>query len=101
VSGKLFLLFEFLLDLGHLLAHTVVWAHGKTLSYKLDTEYEEESGGREVGEAFREECGDGVAHHGREDCHDDESREGSREDEEAGVSHSHEGCNEECLVSNL
>jgi hypothetical protein len=52
VSGKLFLLFEFLLDLSHLLAHTVVWAHGKTLSYKLDTEYEEESGGREVGEAF-------------------------------------------------
>jgi hypothetical protein len=101
VSSKLFLLFKFLLNLSHLLANTVIWAHGKTLSDELDTEHEEKSGRSEVCEAFREECGDGVAHHSREDCHDDESGEGSRENEESGVSHSHEGCNEECLVSNL
>jgi hypothetical protein len=70
VPGKLFLLFEFLLDFSHLLANTVVWAHGKTLPYELDTEYEEKSGGGEVCKAFREKCGNGVAHYSRQDCHD-------------------------------
>jgi hypothetical protein len=101
VSGELFLLFKFLFDFSHLLAHTVVWAHRETLSYELDTENEEQSSGSKVCEAFREECGDGMAHYSRENCHDDQGGEGSREDEKSRVSHSHECRNEERLVSNF
>jgi hypothetical protein len=101
VSGKLFLLLEFLFDFGHFLTHAIIWAHRQALSYEFDPEYKEQSGGGEMGEAFREECRHSVTHDSREDCHDDQSGEGGREDKKSGVSHSHERRNEECLVSNL
>jgi len=101
VSGKLFLLFKFLLDFSHFLAHAIVWAHSETLSYEVETEDEEKSSRSEVCEAFREERGDGVAHDSRKNCHDDQSGVGGREDEESRVSHSHERRNEECFVPNF
>lgn len=101
MSGKLFLLFKFLLDFSHFLTYAIVWAHSETLSYKVDTEYEEKSSRSEVREAFREERGDGVAHDSRKDCHDDQSGVGSGEDKESRVAHSHERRHEECFVPNF
>ena len=72
-----------------------------TLLYKLDTKYEKEGGGGKVRETLGEEGWNGVAHHGRENRHDNQSGEGGGEDEKSWVSHSHESSNEECLVSDL
>ena len=80
MSSKLLLLFKLLFDFPHLLAYTVVGAHSKTLSYELDTKYEKQGGSGEVCEAFGEKCWNGVAQHGRENGHNDQSGESSGED---------------------
>jgi hypothetical protein len=80
MSSKLLLLFKLLFDLRHLLAYTVVGTHSKTLSYELDTKDKEQDGGGIVCETFGKECWHGVAQHGRENGHDDQSGESSGED---------------------
>jgi hypothetical protein len=101
VARKLFLLLEFLLDLAHFLSDAVVGAHCKTLAHELGTKNKEQYSSGHVCEAFWEESWYSMTHDRRENGHDDQGGESGREDEEAGVPHSHESSHQERLVSNL
>jgi hypothetical protein len=52
MARKLFLLFEFLLDLAHFLSDAVVGAHRKTLAHELGTKNKEQHSSGHVCEAF-------------------------------------------------
>jgi hypothetical protein len=101
VARKLFLLFEFLLDLAHFLSDAIIWAHCETLAHQLDTKNKEQDSSGHVRKAFREECWYGMTHDSRENSHDNQGGEGSREDKKTGVPHSHERGHQERLISNL
>jgi hypothetical protein len=92
---------KLLLDLAHLSTDTLVGIHLQAFVEELGAENEEENRCGQAGQALREQRGDCMAKDGRQDSHDEQGTEGSREDNHAVMLHSHQRRNQECLVSDL
>ena len=99
--GGEFFLFELHLDFFHFFADAFVGRDLAGFEEHAHTEDEEETGGKEVGDVWGDEGGDGVAEDGGEDGHGDQGGVSGGEDEDAVVAHSHEGGDEEGLVANF
>lgn len=95
------LLSEFLLNLAHLSANTLIRIHLHTLPQEPSTKDKEQHRGGEAGEVSRDQGGDGLSEEGRQYGHDEEGAEGGGEDGHAVVLHGHEGGDEEGLVADL
>ena len=94
-------LFELHLHLPHLLAGVVLRPHLVPVTQHLQAEDDEESAGQEAGVAFRDQAWYRVTQDGGENGHGEQGGEGSREDDQSRVLHSHERSDQERLVAYL
>jgi len=77
----MFLFFQFHLHLLHLFTNAFIRAHSVTLPQKFCAEKQEQDRGKEMGEAFGKKGGHGMAQHGGQNGHRDESGKGRGEND--------------------